>query len=370
MATVRGLGAVRVGDAIGEPPPGERRVRALPASHAGGGRVRGPSEQQGSLRAALNQLAEQDPLIDVRQDDHRHEIAVSLYGEVQKEVIGATLERDYGIAADFRETTVLCIERPARLGAADEVIRSKTKTNIVGRSSPDSTNPFMATLGLRIEPAASGTAPRCMIGKRTRPRRPPFPATQMVTPRPTARRSVERSSASAARRSLSTRPWRLRKAAMPVPRRRMSASTEPPACRSTGSDAAQQPDWRHTIRNTATGEIVGGEACGLPLAELTLDDRSNLAALGAIKHRLADAVDVAERAASGKAISGGLVRERGRLNFAIVVISAATTSRRSSSNRRAPGPNSGSPYPAEKPLTGAKLSRISSRHVHDHQTHD
>lgn len=77
--------------------------------------------------------------------------------------------------------------------------------------------------------------------------------------------------------------------------------------------------WRHTI-NAATGEIVGGEAA-LPLAELDHEDRDNLAALGAIRHRLADAVRVAERAASGKAISGGLVRDRGRLNFAIVVIS-------------------------------------------------
>ncbi|TFV70441.1 peptidase [Bradyrhizobium frederickii] len=77
--------------------------------------------------------------------------------------------------------------------------------------------------------------------------------------------------------------------------------------------------WRHTI-NAATGELVGGEAA-LPLAELDHDDRNNLAALGAIRHRLADAVRVAERAASGKAISGGLVRERGRLSFAIVVIS-------------------------------------------------
>ena len=77
--------------------------------------------------------------------------------------------------------------------------------------------------------------------------------------------------------------------------------------------------WRHTI-NAATGELIGGEAA-LPLAELDLDDRSNLAALGAIRHRLADAVRVAEQAASGRAISGGLVREHGRLNFAIVVIS-------------------------------------------------
>ena len=114
-------------------------------------------EEQGSLRAALNQLAEQDPLIDVRQDDHRHEISVSLYGEVQKEVIQATLEREYGIAADFRETTTLCIERPARPGEAEDIIRAKTKPNITGRSSPFSTNPFMATLALRIEPGAVGS---------------------------------------------------------------------------------------------------------------------------------------------------------------------------------------------------------------------
>jgi ribosomal protection tetracycline resistance protein len=114
-------------------------------------------EEQGSLRAALAQLAEQDPLIDVRQDEDRHELSVSLYGEVQKEVIQATLERDYGIAAEFRETTTVCIERPARVGEADEVIAAKTKTNITGRSSPHSTNPFRATLGLRIEPAAPGS---------------------------------------------------------------------------------------------------------------------------------------------------------------------------------------------------------------------
>ena len=43
------------------------------------------------------------------------------------------------------------------IGEAEEIIRAKTKTNITGRSSPDSTNPFMATLALRIEPAAAGS---------------------------------------------------------------------------------------------------------------------------------------------------------------------------------------------------------------------
>jgi uncharacterized membrane protein YkoI len=77
--------------------------------------------------------------------------------------------------------------------------------------------------------------------------------------------------------------------------------------------------WQHAIDAT-TGKIVGGEAA-LPLKELDAEDRSNLAALRTIRQRLADAIRVAEQAASGKAISGGLIRERGRLNFAIVVMS-------------------------------------------------
>ena len=157
MATIRGLGAVRVGDAIGEPPAGDEPTARFPRPTLEAAVVARKPEESGSLRAALSQLAEQDPLIDVRQDDTRHEISVSLYGEVQKEVIQATLERDYGIGADFRETTVVCIERPARIGEADEIIRAKTKTNITGRSSPLSENPFMATLGLRIEPASPGS---------------------------------------------------------------------------------------------------------------------------------------------------------------------------------------------------------------------
>lgn len=79
--------------------------------------------------------------------------------------------------------------------------------------------------------------------------------------------------------------------------------------------------WQHAIDAT-TGKIVGGEAA-LPLKEVDAEDRSNLVALKTIRHRLADAVRVAEQAASGKAISGGLIRQRGRLNFAIVVMSGS-----------------------------------------------
>jgi ribosomal protection tetracycline resistance protein len=45
----------------------------------------------------------------VRQDDIRQELSVSLYGEVQKEVIQATLAGDFGIDVGFRETTTVCV---------------------------------------------------------------------------------------------------------------------------------------------------------------------------------------------------------------------------------------------------------------------
>jgi ribosomal protection tetracycline resistance protein len=51
----------------------------------------------------------------------------------------------------------VCIERPGRVGEAEEVIAAKSKSGITGRSSPLSTNPFLATLALRIEPAPPGS---------------------------------------------------------------------------------------------------------------------------------------------------------------------------------------------------------------------
>ncbi len=77
--------------------------------------------------------------------------------------------------------------------------------------------------------------------------------------------------------------------------------------------------WHHAVDAT-TGQIVGGEAA-LPLKQLDAGDRSNLATLKTLRHSLAEAVRVAEVAASGKAISGGLVRQRSRLKFAVMVIS-------------------------------------------------
>ena len=99
---------------------------------------------RGALRAALAQLAEQDPLINVRQDDIRQEISVSLFGEVQKEVIGATLAADFGVcrSASARRPRSASSGWPAP-GAAVERL---------GQAP----NPFLATIGLRVAPAGGG----------------------------------------------------------------------------------------------------------------------------------------------------------------------------------------------------------------------
>jgi ribosomal protection tetracycline resistance protein len=142
IGQLRGLTDVRIGDVIGVarspgggqfPPPTLETV-VVPGRRA----------DQGALHAALALLAEQDPLINLRQDDARQEISVSLYGEVQKEVIAATLADEFGIAVGFRETTVICIERPAGRGAAVDRIG-------------DPENPFLATVGLGVEPAPPGS---------------------------------------------------------------------------------------------------------------------------------------------------------------------------------------------------------------------
>ncbi|MGI9110861.1 MAG: GTP-binding protein, partial [Gaiellaceae bacterium] len=151
-----GLAEIQIGDPIGSsrPAAGERSFApptletvVVPCN---------PDDKQ-ALRVALAQLAEQDPLIAVRQDDARQELSVSLYGEIQKEVIQATLANDFALDVGFSETTTICIERPVGTGEVLEILHAKTKTNVTGKSSPTSSNPFLATAGLRVEPAPRGS---------------------------------------------------------------------------------------------------------------------------------------------------------------------------------------------------------------------
>jgi ribosomal protection tetracycline resistance protein len=143
IARLSGLAEIQVGDVIGTAAADADPHYFAPPTLETAVVARDP-RGKARLHTALTQLAEADPLINVRQDDIRQEIYLSLYGEVQKQVIEATLAAEYGVRAGFRETTPICVERPVRTGTAEEILHAPG-------------NPFLATLGIRVEPAAEGS---------------------------------------------------------------------------------------------------------------------------------------------------------------------------------------------------------------------
>jgi ribosomal protection tetracycline resistance protein len=141
IADVRGLTSARIGDRFGAAgahaphhafPPPTLETAVVPRD----------ARDRPALFAALSDLAEQDPLINLRQDDTRGELFLSLYGEVQREIVAQTLANEHGIDVAFRSVTPICIERPGRAGSAIE--------RIPRHRSPD--RPFLATVGLTIAP--------------------------------------------------------------------------------------------------------------------------------------------------------------------------------------------------------------------------
>ena len=150
IAKLWGLAGVRIGDALGVPQRRTAEHHFAPPTLETVVVPERPADR-GALHAALTQLAEQDPLIGLRRDEARQELSVSLYGEVQKEVVQATLAEDHGIAVTFRRTTTLCVERPVATGAAYELIRTDS-------------NPFLATVGIRVEPGPAGSGVAFRLG--------------------------------------------------------------------------------------------------------------------------------------------------------------------------------------------------------------
>ena len=79
--------------------------------------------------------------------------------------------------------------------------------------------------------------------------------------------------------------------------------------------------WENVI-DANTGRIADKEIVS-SFKELDRDDLGNIIALRSVRHELADAVRVAEMAASGRALGGGLLKEDSHLNFVVLVLSGA-----------------------------------------------
>ena len=138
IATVVGLGEIAIGDQLGRWDPARSGRQFLPPGLESVVLPRDPAERI-ALFKALQQLSEQDPLIDARLEGVDEELTVSIYGEVQKEVLAARLESEYAVAAEFLPTRTVHVERVAGLGD--------------GYAETAMGN---ASLGLRVGPAAGG----------------------------------------------------------------------------------------------------------------------------------------------------------------------------------------------------------------------
>lgn len=141
IAAVTGIAGIRVGDRLGDAPSGAAQ-RFAPPTLRTVVRARRP-EQAAPLRAALLALADQDPLLHVRPAA-AGATALLLYGEVQMEVLAATLAHDFGIEADFAPGRVRVLERPRGVGEACAEMPWHLGSRV------------WATVGLRVEPGPRG----------------------------------------------------------------------------------------------------------------------------------------------------------------------------------------------------------------------
>jgi ribosomal protection tetracycline resistance protein len=139
IAKIVGLAGIAIGDQLGTwdsakggryfAPPGLEAV-VLPRDPA----------CRPALFEALRRLSEQDPLVNARIDGIDQELTVSLYGEVQREVLAARLATEFGVDAEFLPTRTVYVERVSGVGAAYAQVPTGN-----------------ATLGLRVEPGPVGS---------------------------------------------------------------------------------------------------------------------------------------------------------------------------------------------------------------------
>lgn len=139
---VWGLQDIRIGDVVGEYSERIKDLHFVAPQMEARIEARQP-DQNLLLYRALVELEEEDPLIIVIKDTFHHEIYLRLFGEVQKEVVETMLLENYGLAVSFSETRVVCIEKPVGIGRAVEEMGGA--------------NPFVATVGFRIEPGSTGS---------------------------------------------------------------------------------------------------------------------------------------------------------------------------------------------------------------------
>lgn len=137
-----GLTSFKVGDVIGIANDRTKNISiAKPTLKTNISAVN--KDENRELFKALTFLTEEDPLLELGMDDEDKEIYINLFGEVQMEILSSILDDFYGIKVEFSNIQTIYKETPKGVGTAMMLMQ-------------EGSNPFWATVGLKIEPGIRG----------------------------------------------------------------------------------------------------------------------------------------------------------------------------------------------------------------------
>lgn len=135
IAVVSGLGQIRAGDVLGDParvPPGLRL--AVPVLQV---RVRpGQPQELPRLLAALDELTDEDPQLQVQWLADLRELHVTVMGRVQVEILESLLRERFKLAARFDPPSVIYRETPVGTGSGQARLWLKGKADVSFRLEP------------------------------------------------------------------------------------------------------------------------------------------------------------------------------------------------------------------------------------------
>ncbi|MCY9661415.1 TetM/TetW/TetO/TetS family tetracycline resistance ribosomal protection protein [Paenibacillus chondroitinus] len=142
IAAICGLTQVRIGDVLGRPdavPPAPRLAVPLLTVQ-----VHAESDAQyPALVAALQELTDEDPLLDLQWLQEERELHVKVMGAIQLEILTSLLASRFGLQARFDQPSVIYKETPSQPGEG-----------FIAYTMP---KPCWAILRFRIEPGAPGS---------------------------------------------------------------------------------------------------------------------------------------------------------------------------------------------------------------------
>ncbi|WP_201002621.1 GTP-binding protein [Paenibacillus glycanilyticus] len=145
IAAVCGMSHVRIGDIIGDPGAVPEEVRlAVPLLTV---QAHWADQQQyPAVVAALQELSDEDPLLDVQWLQDERELHVKVMGPIQLEILTSVLENRYGLQVSFGQPSVIYKETPSQPGEG-----------YIAYLMP---KPCWAILRFRIEPGERGSGLR------------------------------------------------------------------------------------------------------------------------------------------------------------------------------------------------------------------